>query len=388
MGKNCGEVYNSVQKIDMKIAVIAPLEESTPPQKYGGIEWIVYYVAQLLGEMGHQVDLFATGDSEKSRYYNLVPIVPVGLRSLSPYNHNQKMKDSAKLMGSIDAVEKIQKNKYDIIHNHTGWRLLMYANLIQAPIVTTHHNPLNFDYQNLVLHKYKDLSHVSISLNQRRDFPSLNYAANIYNGTDSGRFSYFQNKDISQHSEMLFLARMSSNKGAVDAAKVALKLHKKLNVCAKVDDIDLDYYSQFKLLIDGNYVSMQNEIGPVERLEKLQNARCLIAPIQWEEPFGLMFTEAMSCGTPVISYARGAAPEIIKDGETGYLINQSEELSRGEFAIKTYGIEGLTEAVEKIYSLSDEDYIKMRMASRKQVEDNFTVEIMAKQYEKLFKSLM
>ncbi len=372
----------------MKIAIVAPVEESIPPKKYGGIEWIVYYVASGMGKKGHIVDLYASGDSKKDEFYNLIPTTPLSLREEPDFANNVKKRDVAKLQSIALTIESIQKQKYDIVHNNTGWRLMTFSNLVGKNFVTTHHGPLDMDYEQLVFEEFKNLPSISISNNQRLDLPELNFIATIYNGTDITLFPYFEHADPAKHDAMLFFARMSHEKGAIEAAKTAILCKKKLLVTAKVDFVDQAYFSEFKKLIDNNYVTFIAESNPQDRIYYYQHARCLLAPIQWEEPFGLMFTESMSCGTPVIAFARGSAPEIIKDGETGFLVNSSDTDIRGDWIIKETGVAGLCKAVEKMFSLGDNDYLAMRRKSRSHVEKHFSTDRMTQGYEEVFKKIV
>ena len=373
----------------MRIAVIAPIEETVPPQRYGGIEWIAYYVAHGLGEKGHKVDLYASSNSKKEEYYTIMPIVEQSLRADTYFAQNLDLRETAKLLSISKTIELLSKKDYDIIHNHAGYRFLAFANLQKnKKIVTTHHMPLSIAFQNLVFTKYKDLPYISISNNQRKDSPHLNFVATVYNGIDLKHYPVVKDETKHKYPNMFFLARMSPEKGAIEAASVALRLKKKLIVAAKVDETDKPYFENFKPLIDNKLVMFVGEVEYDRKLEYLQTARCLLMPIKWEEPFGLMFTEAMACGTPVIAFARGAAPEIIVDGKTGFLVNESEELSRGNFLIKKTGIEGLCEAVKKIYSVPEDQYMEMRKNARAYVVKNFTVERMVDEYEKVYEKIL
>jgi len=367
----------------MKIALIAPLEEAIPPTYYGGIEWIVYYLAHLLGKKGHTVDLYATGDSKREDEYTLIPIVDTGLRTTAPFIHNLKLRESAKWLGISNILYQINHKEYDIVHNHASWRMQAFGKHIRAPFVTTHHSSLTIDHQNAVYLANKDALYVSISNNQRRDLPNLNYVKTIYNGTDLNEYPFAVQEKEYKH--MAFLARMSPEKGGIEAAQVAKKTMKVLHVAAKVDEADKEYFAKFQPYIDNKFVYFMGEIGQNVKLKHLQTAKCLIAPIRWEEPFGLMFTEAMACGTPVIAYSRGSAPEIIKDGVTGFLVNESPEFIRGDWVIKKTGVEGLSEAVERIYAMPEQEYKQLRKNCREHVEKNFTVEHMVDQYESLYK---
>ncbi len=371
----------------MKIAIVAPIEESVPPKKYGGTEWIVYNVADGISKKGHQVDLYAAGDSNNQSQYKLVPIVDRSIRTLPTVGDDPKLRETTKLLTYSETVEILNTKDYDLIHNHASWRLLLFGHQIKTPILTTHHGPLSYRYQNIIFRKYKEYPYVSISNNQRRDFPDLNFLATVYNGINIGLFPYFENPDLNKHEYMAYLARLSDEKGALEAAKTAVLTSKPLHVAAKIDLVDRPYYERFKPLVDGEIVKFLEEFGPDQRVTHLQNARLLLVPIKWEEPFGLMFIEAMACGTPVVTFARGSAPEIIVDGQTGFLVNQSDEFKRGDWIVKKTGVEGLSEAVEKIYSLSDEEYRTMRRAARKRVEDHFTVERMVDGYEAVYQHI-
>lgn len=370
----------------MKIALIAPVEETVPPIKYGGTERIVYEVARGIGKLGHTVDLYASGDSRKESNYTLYPTVERHLRSTDEYKDDIKMRDVKKMMLLSNIVDLLREKNYDIIHNHMGWRYLIFSHFVHGPVVTTHHGPLNTTYQNLVYLAHKDTFHVSISNNQRKDLPQLNYIATIYNGVNINELPFApEPKD----DYMLFLARISPEKGPLSAMDTALRLKKQLIVASKIDIADREYYEkEVKPIIDNKYIVLKGELGIGEKVPLLQKAKLLLVPIQWEEPFGLMFTEAMAVGTPVVTFARGSAPEIIVDGVTGFLVNQSEEFKRGNFIVKKMGIDGLCEAVEKIYSMPQEKYLQMRKNCRDRVEKNFTVEKMVNEYEKVYEKIL
>lgn len=373
----------------MKIALIAPVEETVPPQKYGGTEWIIYAIAHGMGKKGHEVDLYAAKDSREEDGYNLIPVAKQSLRSDLKFANNMRLRETGKFMSIADTIELIQKRKYDIIHNHASWRFLIFADLLSpTPIVTTHHIPLSFDYQAIVFTKHKDLPSISISNNQRKDLPHLNFVGTVYNAIDLKHYPVIGDEAKHKYPNMFFLARMCAEKGAIEAASVALQLKKKLIVAAKVDETDKPYFANFKPLIDNKLVMFVGELDYKRKLEYLQTARCLLVPIKWEEPFGLMFIEAMACGTPVITFARGSVPEIIKDGETGFIVNYSDDDIRGNFLVKKTGIKGLYEAAEKIYAMPEEQYKQMRRNCRAHVEKHFTFERMVDEYENAYTKIL
>ncbi|MGB9883291.1 MAG: glycosyltransferase family 4 protein [Microgenomates group bacterium] len=372
----------------MKIALISPIEETVPPFLYGGIEWIVYYLAKILAEKKHEVFLLTTKDSPKLGDYKIIPIYEQSIRRIEPYKSNVKIRESAKFIAIANTIEFLQKNhNFDIIHNHASWRLLIFENLFYPKkFITTLHGPMNIDYQNLVFLEHKDSFYISISNNQRKDLPQLNYIKTIYNGIDTSSFEF---KPKNEGDYLLFFARFSKEKGVKEAIEAIEKVKKKLIIAAKVDASDLLFFDSLKNKISNNpYIEFHGEIDVNKKVEYYQNAKALFVPIMWEEPFGLMFIEAMATGTPVITFARGSVPEVIKDGETGFIVNPSDDDIRGDWIIKKTGIEGLCEAVERIYSMPEEKYQQMRRACRAHVEKNFTVDRMVDEYEKVFEQIL
>lgn len=375
-------------ELTMKIALVAPIEETVPPEGYGGTEWIVYHLAHGLGKRGHTVDLYAPGNSKKEDYYTLIPTVEKSIRQDPVFGPNPQMREIAKYKVVSDLIKIFQHTDYDIVHNNAGARLLLFSDLIPQKnrCVTTLHRV--FDYQRWVYQKYRDLSYVSISLNQKREIPELHYVGNVYNGISLEDFTFTVEPHSDKGDYIVFLARMNNEKGAIEAAQIAMRLKKHIYIAAKVDLVDQNYFEQFKKVIDPTYVHFTGEISPSQRSELLGNAKLLIAPINWEEPFGLMFTEAMACGTPVVAYSRGSVPEIIQDGVTGFIVNSSSSYIRGDFQTKELGMDGLNHAVVAIYSLSRDNYLQMRIAARQHVEEYFSVDKMIDGYEKVYQDMI
>lgn len=303
----------------MKIAVASPFEEKVPPLRYGGTELVVSNVVENLVAMGHDVTLLATGDSQTAAH--LVPIFKRPLREIEELK-NLQLRDTYKFMGVGKAVAYLAKNKFDVIHNNIGWRLLPFEEILGCPVVTTLHGPLDIAYQQRVYGEYRSSRYISISLNQRKPMPELNFIANVYNGIDISKFRFYpKHKDY-----FAFLGRMSPEKGPVQAIKIAKAAGVKLVMAAKVDAVDEEYFrKEVEPLIDEDQIKFVGEVDHEGKLELLGNAKALLAPIQWEEPFGLFFVEAMACGTPVISMRRGSVPEIILDKKTGFICDSSEE---------------------------------------------------------------
>ncbi len=369
----------------MKIALISPIEETVPPKLYGGIEWIVFYLSYFLAKKNHQVHLFASKDCPILEDYQLRSIYDFSIRNKPPFNKSPQLRESVKFYSLSKTIEILLKENFDIIHNHAGWRFLIFQNLFKKKFLTTLHGSMSYDYQNFIFKKYSDSYYISISNNQRKDLPEINYIKTIYNGIDLSNFIF--NEKI-KDDYLIFLARFSKEKGPVEAIKTAISTNRKLKIAVKIDLHDKKYFEENKELLKNPNIDLIGEIDLKNKKFLLANAKALIAPIQWEEPFGLIFTEAMASGTPVIAFARGSVPEIIKDGETGFIVNPLDDDIRGNWIIKKTGIEGLCEAVERIYSMPKNEYLKMRYACREHVEKNFTAEKMVDEYEKVYQEIL
>jgi len=345
----------------MKIALLAPFEESVPPQKYGGTELIVYYLSQGLVERGHKVFLFAAGDSKTKA--ELISIFPKAIRKEKAAD-DLKIREALKYIGISRIIKELKKIKIDIIHNHLGWRFLPFAYLFNCKTLTTLHGPLNIPYHQLVYKQFKEYPFVSISNSQRRPLPQLNFVATIYHGIDINQFE-FNEKPKGDY--FAFLGRMSPEKGPIEAIKAAKRAGVKLKMAAKVDAVDKEYFEKkIKPLIDGKQIEFLGEIKATQKSEFLREAKALLAPLCWEEPFGLFMSEAMACGTPVIVFDRGSAREVVKDRETGFVVKNIEEMIN---AIRS---------IEKI----------SRKKCREWVEEKFTCQRMVTDYEKIYYEIL
>lgn len=339
--------------------MVAPFEESVPPAKYGGTEVVVYNLVTELVRLGHDVTLFATGDSAVP--CRVVPIFPTSLRTLPPFNTDLKSREAAKFLGIGKVIEILEEGQFDIVHNHIGWRLLLFANLLKQPIVTTLHSPLSLSYPKVGLTARRDFQFVSISNNQRNDMPDLHYVATVYNGIDLSLYPFEKNTGT----YLCFLGRISAEKGVREAIDVAQAAHMPLKLACKIDAKD-EYYQSIQPMIDGSQIALVGEIGIAEKARLLAGAYALLAPIQWEEPFGLNVVEAMACGTPVLGFSRGSFPELIDHGKNGFLSNSVEEMS---------------DQIPKVSSID-------RALCRKSVEERFTKETMADEYLEVYKKIL
>ncbi len=354
----------------MKIIQIAPIWERVPPKKYGGVELIVSNITEELIKKGHEVVLFATGDS-KTRA-KLFSIYPHRLR-----DSNIMENKYYEVLEIAQAVEFAKNEKFDIIHSHLLSTGLVFSKISKIPMIFTLHGDLdteqNVPGQREILSSYKDANFVSISDDQRNGAPKLNYIDTIYNGIDLNFFD-FNKKPKGKY--LVFLGRITDKKGPIEAIQVAQKTGLKLKIAAKIDEDKEEFYnSKIKPQIDGEQIEFIGEVNPKERNQLLKNALCLLNPIKWEEPFGLVMIEAMVCGTSVVAFSRGSVPEIVKDGETG-------------FVVKPGDVEAMAEAVRKIQKMSDSEYSKMRQNCRRHVEDNFSIEKMVSGYEKVYQKIL
>jgi glycosyltransferase involved in cell wall biosynthesis len=283
-------------------------------------------------------------------------------------------------------------HKFDIVHIHTNVPLseLVISKKISIPCVFTIHSISRLpDIEGRIMKNFSSINNyfISISNKQRTTFSSLNFTKTIYHGVDTHKFSF----DLEGGLNMLFTGRLRNNKGVKEAIETAVISKHKILVAGALSSTDHDYFDheikprsqKYKELLDV-------DIEPNRELINLkyQKAKLTLLPIKWEEPFGLVMIESMACGTPVVAFARGSVPEIIKDGETGFIVNSSPEDIRGDWIVKKTGIEGLCEAVEKIYAMPEEKYRAMRHACRAHVEDNFNIEKMIENYEQLYYEIL
>lgn len=300
--------------------MLAPVEEQVPPKKYGGTELVVHNLTEELVKLGHEVTLFATADSKTSA--KLVSIFPEATRVL-PQSKDMEVRKALQLIGVGRVLEYLQRGKFDLIHNHIGWMFLPFVKCLDVPVVTTFHGFLKVTEESEIYRHYTDFNYVSISMNQRESAETkLNFVSNVYNGIDVDKFKFFSEPQ----NYLAFLARISPEKGVWEAIQIAKKAGVNLIMAGKIDPVDEKYFQEeIEPLIDGRRIKFIGEIGHAEKVELLGNAQALLAPIQWEEPFGLYFVEAMICGTPVIANKRGSVPEIIIDGKTGFIVNDVAE---------------------------------------------------------------
>ena len=365
----------------LRIAQIAPFWYNVPPHNYGGTERIISYITEELVKRGHEVSLFASQHS-KTKAQLISPVPYDLLKTIETYcdtNYNA-------INTYANSYAFLSADKFDIIHSHASYFSFYFCDFVKTPTLHTLHNqmPRPRAIENELFNKYKNLNYVSISDNFRKRF-NLNYVATVYHGLDLNIFPFNEKGGES----LFWMGRLSKNKGEAEAIQVALKTKKKLKLGISFRKETMEYYKQqIEPYTHTNMIQIMHDINFLETYTYYGDSKAFLFPLSWEEPFGLIMIESMASGTPVVAYAKGSVPEIIKDGITGFLINPSETDIRGEWIVKKTGIEGIQEAVERIYDLSAKRYLTMRLACRHHVEAKFTVNKMVDNYEKIYYSLL
>ncbi len=299
----------------MKTAIVSPPWFPVPPTGYGGIEWIVWLLAEGLTAQGHDVTLFASGDSRtNARLAAVYPTAPSELIG-------RTMPDLRHLLSALERA-----GEFDVINDHTGPLGAVLGELVDTPVVHTVHGPLDAEPGEV----YETIGRVapgvgliSLSLNQRRPKPDLNWVANVPNALDLEHYPSHPHKG----DYLLFVGRMNHEKGAHRAVAVAMELGLPLKLAGKVrEPREREYFEEFVEPHLGHGIEYLGEVNHGMKVELLQNARCTLFPIEWEEPFGLVMIESMACGTPVIATRHGAVPEVIGDGRGGLVVDHWREI--------------------------------------------------------------
>lgn len=340
----------------MRIAMLAPLWKTVPPQKYGGTELVASLLTDELVKLGHDVTLYACGGSKTSA--NLVEVVDKPLYDiLGGFKFDAiQFYDLMEVKMAFDAAKN---GDYDIIHNHMGLAMAALSNLSPVPMITTNHSSVPPDFEPLSKIS-KDSNYISISDSQRAMAPYLNYIATVYHGVKTSEFDF----NGTGGNYLLFLATMSKAKGVDIAIEIAKKTGMKMIMAGDIRD--QAEFDEFKPLIDGEQIKYLGEVDDKQKNELMKNAKAYIFPIRWSEAFGLTVVESLASGTPVIAFPNGSLPELIEDGKTGFLVNNVEQA---------------IEAVGKIGDISREE-------CRRQAQERFDVSTMAKNYVKVYESLL
>jgi glycosyltransferase involved in cell wall biosynthesis len=339
----------------MRIAQVAPLFESVPPRTYGGTERVVSYLTEELVRQGHEVTLFASGDSVTQA--ELIACAPSALRL-----DDEVVDQLAHQVVEIEAVAA-EAHRFDVIHWHLDYFHFPLSRRMSVPSLTTLHGRLDLPDLQPLYDEFGDMPVVSISNDQRRPLPQANWIATIHHGmpADELRPRY------EPGTYLAFLGRISPEKRADRAIEVARRAGLPLRIAAKVDDVDREYFERdIEPMLEADHVDFIGEVGPDAKQEFLGNARALLFPIDWSEPFGLVMIEAMACGTPVIAYRSGSVPEVVTEGVSGFIVE---------------GIDEAVDAVRRLDELSRRD-------CRRAFEERFTVERMTRDYVAVYQRLI
>jgi glycosyltransferase involved in cell wall biosynthesis len=339
----------------MRIAQVAPLYESVPPRYYGGTERVVSWLTERLVALGHDVTLFASGDSVTNA--RLIPACKKALRldseCIDPLAHHVLM---------VEQVFALAE-RFDLIHFHIDYLPFSRIRRERVPSLTTLHGRLDLPHLVPLYREFSTIPLVSISNAQRKPLPWVNWMTTIHHGMPAEALPI----SVSEGSYLAFLGRISPEKRVDRAIEIAIRSNRQLKIAAKIDRVDQEYFeAEIKPLLNHPLVEFIGEIDDAKKADFLRNAAALLFPIEWPEPFGLVMIEAMSCGTPVVAFPFGSVPEIIADGICGFVVHDIDE------AVK---------AVAHIDSID-------RAGCRKHFEQNFTDERMASDYLSIYQRLV
>jgi glycosyltransferase involved in cell wall biosynthesis len=376
-------------RANMRIGIAGIITKKIEENALGGTEDFTYLLVDGLVKRGHEVTLYCAKGSKTPAQHQIE--ICNGEDALGEES-NLHFVYPYTLLEIKAILSDIKEKKFDILHVNFLKTFLMsyFANQVDIPILYTMHR--DFMARPKIYEVYEKIGfspkeHFVYVSKKAQDLSLLRTNSEyIYNGIDTLKFPFSQKND---QSKFLWLSRVDELKGSSQAIKACFEAKVSLILSGIIDRIK--YQSFFDQEIEPyltNEIVFEEHSSFERKLELYQNAKAFLFPIQWEEPFGLVLIEAMACGTPVVAFARGAIPEIVKDGETGFIVNSSNNDIRGDWIIKKTGIEGLVEAIQKVNSLSQQEYSKMRQACRRRVEDNFTIEKTVENYENEYKKIL
>ncbi len=359
----------------MRIAMLAPISWPLPPEGYGPWELVAHNLTEALVELGHDVTLFAAGGTKSSA--NFVQTCP---HAICTWPEPEKSRDRAfdsktgLLEGPPDArawesmhiaqcMERAVKGEFDVVHSHLHIHALIFDRFIPCPLVSTLHGAAWVRSAHPVFKEYKNSNFVSLSDAERQFLPELNYVATVHNGIRVDQFPFEPSKD----DYLLFAGRLAPEKGPAEAIEIAKRTGRRLLIAGMIEPQHTDYYNErVKPHIDGKNVEYLGLLSQLQLASVYRKAACVLFPISWCEPFGLVAVEAQASGTPIIATRFGALPEIIKEGETGFVVDSIDEA---------------VNAVEKIPTISPQ-------ACRDNAETRFSSTVMAKGYSKVYETVV
>ena len=339
----------------MKIAQVAPLYESVPPKYYGGTERVVSYLTEELVRQGHEVTLFASGDSTTQAHL------------VAPCRRSLRLDDQCvdQLAHHMVLLEQVfqQASAFDIIHFHIDYLHFPLSVRQGTPHVTTLHGRLDLPDLMPLYQTFPSMPVVSISDSQRLPLPWLRWQGTVYHGLPTGLYSFQETPGT----YLALMGRISPEKGVDRAIAIAQQVGMPLKIAAKVDRVDREYFQEvIRPLLDNALVEYIGEISENDKEAFLGGASALLFPIDWPEPFGLVMIEALACGTPVLAYRRGSVPEVIEDGVTGWIVED---------------VETAVQAVARLSTIS-------RAHCRQVFEERFSARRMAQDYVRIYQQIL
>ncbi|MBV8909264.1 MAG: glycosyltransferase family 4 protein [Gammaproteobacteria bacterium] len=339
----------------MRIAQVAPLYESVPPKLYGGTERVVSYLTEECVRQGHEVTLFASGDSHTRA--RLRPVCAGALRFASA-----KLRDPlAQHMRMIEMVAR-ERRAFDVVHFHIDYLHFPVTRRDRIPALTTLHNRQDIPDLHRLYREYRDMKLVSISDAQREPMPWANWLGTVYHGLPEDLYE----ARTKPGTYLAFLGRISPEKRVDRAIEIAKRAGIPLKIAAKVDEADKGYFdSRICKLLSHPLIEFVGEISERQKCGFLADASAMLFPVDWPEPFGLVMAESLACGTPIVAYRAGSVPEVIDDGKTGYIV------------------ENLDQAVDAVRRIGELD----REACRRAFEERFSARRMCHDYLALYRSL-
>jgi glycosyltransferase involved in cell wall biosynthesis len=334
----------------MRIAQLCTNYYRTAPDSNHGIYYHVGWLTKGLVEMKNDVTLFGSGDSDKAA--RIISVTQKATREMDLTEDQRKDLQHLLISKCYETAES-----FDIIHTHLNLQSVFYTKLVDTPTVQSIHSPLD-PHTLSILRQFKDNNYISFSLAQRKQAPELNWVANIYHGVDMGRFGFNPHpKDY-----FLYLGRITEDKGVHLAIEAARAANVPLIIAGHSHHQEGYWHNKIEKLIDGKQIIYVGEANFQTKIEYFQNAKALLLPVQWDEPFGLVMIEAMACGTPVIAWNKGSIPEVVKDRLTGYIVDS---------------VEGMVTAIKSIDKIS-------REAPRERANNFFSIETMVSNYERAY----
>lgn len=326
----------------MKIALVAPQFEAIPPVGYGGTELVVANIAKGLMKKGHDVTVYAAGDSK----------VKAEVKVVAPKALWKSKRASSPMLYQALELDMLREDdgKYDIIHNHIDYNLFILTRFLKTPVITTFHGLINRKEQIALYRRFnKTNNFVSISDDQRRDAKDLNWVSTVYNGIDVSLYSIAKKPS---RDYLLWMGRAYAPKGPDLAIEIAKKFGMKLKLVTRINPDEQEFFDKaLKPHIDGKKVEFVGEVSQKERVTLYQNAYATLMPNRWREPFGLVMTESLACGTPVVGTPLGSIPEIIIEGKVGFMGRDVSSMAKKLKNVEEINPEKCRKRVKEIFSI-------------------------------------